>query len=86
MDFTAVHVHFHDLQPFCNSLKISNHNYIKTAKNEHSNDYHYYFKVTISFQCLTKIRYGGKGLGGGGHVRIRRGARGLDPIGKSHVM
>ena len=64
MDFTAVRVHFHDLQPFCNSLKISNHNYIKTAKNEHSNDYHYYFKMTISFQCLTKIRYGGKGLGG----------------------
>ena len=27
MDFTAVHVHFHDLQPFCNSLKMSNHNH-----------------------------------------------------------
>ena len=58
---------------------------IKTAKNEHSNDYHYYFKVTIGFQCLTTIRQyamGSKGLGGnpGG------GAGGLDPIGKSHVV
>ena len=90
MDFTAVHVHFHDLQSFCNSLKISNHYYIKTAKNEHSNDYHYYFKVTISFQCLTKIRYGGKGLGGhavwgggGGHARIRRGGGGQ---GENHTL
>ena len=55
MDFTAVHVRFHDLQPFCNSMKISNHNNKKTAKNEHSNDYHYYFKVTTGFQCLTTI-------------------------------
>ena len=63
---------------------------IKTAKNEHSNDYHYYFKVTIGFQCLTTIRQyamGSKGLGG--HARIREGgggAGGLDPIGKSHVI
>ena len=47
MDFTAVHVHFHGLQPFCNSMKISNHNNKKQQKNEHSDDYHYYFKVAI---------------------------------------
>ena len=50
---------------------------IKTAKNEHSNDYHYYFKVTIGFQCLTTIRQyamGSKGLGG--HARIREGGGG----------
>ena len=84
MDFTAVHVHFHDLQPFCNSLKISDHNH-KTYKNEHSNDYHYYFKVSIGFQCLSTIRYGEQGIGwawriGGG------GVGGQDPIGKSHVI
>ena len=32
MDFTAVHMHFHDLQPFCNSMKISNHNDKKQQK------------------------------------------------------
>ena len=32
MDFTAVHVHFRDLQPFCNSLKISNHNHKNSIK------------------------------------------------------
>ena len=61
---------------------------IKTAKNEHSNDYHYYFKVTIGFQCLTTIRQyamGSKGLGG--HANPGGGgAGGLDPIGKSHVV
>ena len=91
MDFTAVHVHFHDLKPFCNSLKISNHNH-KKSKNEHSNDYHYYFKVTIGSQCLTTIRYGEQGIvwacrGGGGHARIREGGTGgLYSIGKSHVI
>ena len=88
MDFTAVHVHFHDLQPFCNSLKISNQ-IIKTAKKELSNDY--YFKVTISFQCLTTIRYGEQGIGWAwrGAARVRGGgggAGGLDHIGKSHVI
>ena len=75
MDFTAVHVHYHDLQPFCNKPKISNHNH-KKAKKEHSTDYHYYFKVTIGFQCLTTIRYGEQEIGwacadpgGGGGVR-----------------
>ena len=49
--------------------------------------YHYYFKVTFGFQCLTTIRQyamGSKRLGG--HTRIREGgAGGLDSIGKSHV-
>ena len=90
MDFTAVHVHFHDLQPFCNSLKISNHNH-KNSINEHSIDNHYYFKVTIGFQCLTTIRYGEQGIGWacwGTRARIRGGGGGggLDHIGKSHVI
>ena len=78
MDFTAVHVHFHDLQPFCNSLKISNHNH-KNSINEHSIDNHYYFKVTIGFQCLTTIRYGEQGIGWacwGTRARIRGGGGG----------
>ena len=65
---------------------------IKTAKNEHSNDYHYYFKVTIGFQFLTTIRYGEQGIGwawadpGGGGGGGGGGAGGLDPTGKSHVI
>ena len=62
---------------------------IKTAKNEHSNDYHYYFKVTIGFQCLTTIRQyamGSKRLGGNARIREGGGAGGLYPIGKSHVV
>ena len=51
--------------------------------------YHYYFKVTFGFQCLTTIRQyamGSKRLGG--HTRIREGGGegGLDSIGKSHVI
>ena len=35
---------------------------MKIAKNEHSNSYHYYFKVNFSFQYLTTIRYGKQGI------------------------
>ena len=65
---------------------------MKIAKNEHSNGYHYYFKVTISFQFLTTIRYGKQGIWWA-CANLRRGsgageggAGGLDPIGKSRYM
>ena len=60
-------------------------------------DYHYYFKVTIGFQCLTTINtlWGardwmgmlGEGGGGGGGACVDPGwGGGLDPIGKAHVI
>ena len=47
---------------------------------------HYYFKVTIGFQCLTTICYGEQGIGLACADPGLGGGGGLDPIGKSHVI